>query len=101
MDFADRSGHGWWPYVVPYVAFLVMSEVGARLPDGADPWMLFFKPAIVLALIVWFKIGGAYPEWRGHGAKIGFVGGIQDVLVGLALTAVWVAPFLWIPALRP
>ena len=101
MDSEDRSGHGWWPYVVPYVAFLLMSEVGARLPDEADPWVLLLKPAIVLALIVWFKVGGAYPEWRGPGAQVGLIGGIQDVLVGLALTALWVAPFLLIPALRP
>jgi CAAX prenyl protease-like protein len=101
MEPEDRSGHGWWPYVVPYVAFLLMSEVGARLPDEADPWVLWLKPTVVLALIVWFKVSGAYPEWRGQGAQVGLVGGIQDVLVGLALTALWVAPFLLIPALRP
>lgn len=101
MDFADRTNHGWWPYVVPYVAFLVMSEIAARLPDAADPWVLFLKPALVLALVVWFHRGGAYPEWRGAGARIGAWGGLQDVMVGLALTAIWVAPYLWFPALRP
>ena len=101
MSSEDRSGHGWWPYVVPYISFLLMSEVGARLPASADPWVLFLKPAIVLGLIIWFRIGGAYREWSGEGAKIGLLGGLQDVLAGLALTALWVAPYLWIPALRP
>ncbi len=96
-----REGHGWWPYVVPYAAFLLMSELGARLPDGADPILLALKPSIVLGLILWFRARGAYPEWRGQGARIGWLGGALDVLVGLALTIVWVAPFLLIPALRP
>jgi len=101
MNPEDRSGHGWWPYVVPYVAFLLMSEVAARLPDAADPWVLFVKPAIVLGLIIWFRMGGAYPEWRGVGSRLGLFGGLQDILVGLGLTVVWVTPYLLIPAIRP
>jgi CAAX prenyl protease-like protein len=101
MPADDRTGHGWWPYVLPYVSFLLMSEIGARLPDGVDPFVLFMKPAVVLAMIVWFRARGAYPEWAGEGARIGGLGGLQDVLVGLALTAVWVAPYLVFPTLRP
>ena len=97
----DAEGHGWWPYVVPYVAFLLMSEVGARLPDAADPFVLAIKPAIVLGLVLWFRGQGAYPEWRGRGASIGLVGGLLDIAVGLALTVVWVIPYVFIPALRP
>ena len=98
---AVHEGHGWWPYVVPYASFLLLSELGARLPDAADPFVLAIKPALVLGLIVWFRARGAYPEWRGQGARIGLVGGTLDVAVGLALTAVWVAPFLLIPEMRP
>jgi CAAX prenyl protease-like protein len=101
MDSEDRSTHGWWPYVVPYVAFLVISEIGARLPDSAEAWVLFVKPALVLGIVVWFRTRGAYPEWRGEGARIGLVGGLADVAVGLALTLVWVVPYVWFPALRP
>ncbi|HKK50612.1 MAG TPA: CPBP family glutamic-type intramembrane protease [Myxococcota bacterium] len=97
----DHEGHGWWPYVAPYVGFLLLSELGARLPEGADPWMLFLKPALTLGLILWFRRQGAYPEWRGEGAQIGVLGGLQDVGVGLALTVVWVAPYLLLPGLRP
>jgi CAAX prenyl protease-like protein len=97
----ERLGHGWWPYVVPYLAFMLLSEVGARLPEAAEPWMLLAKPGVVLGLILWFRARGRYPEWQGAGARIGWAGGLQDVAVGLALTVVWVAPFVWIPALRP
>lgn len=97
----DPEGHGWWPYVVPYVAFLLLSEIGARLPDAADPWVLGIKPAIVLGLVLWFRSQGAYPEWRGEGGRIGLVGGVLDVVVGLALTAIWVLPYVLIPGMRP
>ena len=101
MTTTEHEGHGWWPYVLPYVAFLLMSEVAARLPDGADPFVLFIKPAVTLALILWFWTKGGYPELRGAGARIGLWGGMQDVGVGLALTVVWVAPFILFPVLRP
>ena len=101
MKPGEREDHGWWPYVFPYVAFLLMSEVGARLPDSADPVVLFVKPGATLALIIWFWRQGAYPECRGEGARIGFFGGLQDILMGRALTAVWIAPFILFPALRP
>jgi len=98
---AEHEGHGWWPYVGPYASFLLMSEFGARLPDAAAPFLLFLKPALVLGLILWFRSRGAYPEWRGEGARVGAIGGAMDILVGLALTVVWVAPFLLIPSMRP
>lgn len=97
----EREGHGWWPYVVPYVSFLLLSELGARLPESTRPAMLFVKPAIVLALVLWYRAQGAYPEWR-RPPKPATAGGlVLDVAVGLALTAVWVAPFLLFPSLRP
>ena len=101
MTPLDRDSHGWWPYVLPYVAFLLMSEVAARLPDGADPFVLLIKPVLTLALILWFWTKGAYPELRGSDARLDFAGGLQDVLVGLGLTVVWIVPFLFFPALRP
>jgi CAAX prenyl protease-like protein len=101
MTPGERENHGWWPYALPYIAFLLMSEVAARLPDAADPFVLFAKPAIVLALMAWFWRRGAYPECRGVTARIGLLGGFQDIVVGLALTIVWVTPFILFPALRP
>ena len=101
MSPADRESHGWWPYVVPYVSFLLMSEIGGRLPDALDPVVLVVQPLVTLGLVAWFWRGGAYPECRGEGARIGLAGGLQDVAVGLALTAVWVLPYVFVPAIRP
>jgi hypothetical protein len=101
MQVDAQDGHGWWPYVVPYVAFLLLSELGARLPDAATPFVLGLKPAIVLGLVLWFAGQGAYPEWRNPVVRMTPTGFIQDIAVGLALTAVWVAPFLLFPDLKP
>lgn len=102
MRVEEREGHGWWPYVVPYVAFLVLSEIGARLPDAAQPFMLAIKPAIVLALVLGFRARGAYPEWLSHPpVPMTATGFVSDVLVGLGLTVVWVVPYVLVPALRP
>lgn len=102
MPVEEREGHGWWPYVVPYVAFLVLSEIGARLPDAAQPYLLAIKPAIVLGLVLLFGARGAYPEWLRHPpVRMTVPGFVGDVLVGLALTAVWVVPYVLVPALRP
>lgn len=102
-DSSPREGHGWWPYLVPYAAFVLMTSFLPRmLPDGLETWgMLVVRPAIVLGLVLWFRARGGYPEWRGEGARIGLVGGLLDVAVGLGLTVVWVAPYVWFPALRP
>ena len=104
MQVEEQSGgegHGWWPYVVPYVVFLLLSEVGARLPDAADPYFLALKPSVVLALVIRFWLGGAYPEWRRPAVAMTAPGLAMDVAVGLALTAVWVVPFLLFPNLKP
>jgi hypothetical protein len=102
MQNDAREGHGWWPYVVPYVAFLLLSEIGARMPDGAAPFLLAIKPVGVLALVVWFRSRGAYPEWwRNPPTRMTGAGFVQDVAVGLALTAVWFTPYLLIPSIRP
>jgi CAAX prenyl protease-like protein len=101
MNPRDQEGHGWWPYVLPYVSFLLMSEVAARLPDSADPFVLFAKPAVTLGIIFWFWTRGAYPELRDSRQRVRFAGGVQDILVGLALTVVWVTPFIVFPAMRP
>ncbi|MFP6656412.1 MAG: CPBP family glutamic-type intramembrane protease [Myxococcota bacterium] len=101
MTSTERGDHGWWPYVAPYAAFLLMSEIAARLPASLDPIALAMKPALTLALIGWFWRQGHYPELRGAAARIGWGGALQDVLVGLALTVVWVLPFILFPEIRP
>ncbi|HIF95349.1 MAG: CPBP family glutamic-type intramembrane protease, partial [Myxococcales bacterium] len=101
MNSREKESHGWWPYVVPYVSFLLMSELAARLPDAADPFVLLVKPAMTLGIILWFWKQGAYPELRNSKHEVRFAGGVQDILVGLSLTAVWVIPFIVFPSIRP
>jgi len=96
-----REGHGWWPYLVPYAVFVVVTTFAPRLPDVLDPFVLALKPALVLGLVYWYRARGAYPEWQGQGGRIGVAGGAMDIAVGLALTVVWVAPYYLIPSIRP
>jgi len=92
-----RDGHGWWPYLGPYIAFMLLGEVGARLPETLSPLMLFVKPAAPGGLMIWFWRKGAYPELRGFCFRSRLV--VLDVLLGLALAAGWMAPFLFFPGL--
>lgn len=101
MPVDEREGHGWWPYAIPYIAYFVLIELGRRLPDAADPFMLALRPLVVIGSILWFRRRGAYPEWRRPPVAMTFGGLLQDVAVGLLLTAVWVLPYVWFPGLRP
>jgi CAAX prenyl protease-like protein len=96
---ASRQGHGWWPYLLPYISFLLLVELAGRLPDGFFLPMLFIKPAVPLGLIVYYWRAGAYPELRGEGLDA--KGALSDVAVGLGLAALWVAPYVVFPSLRP
>jgi CAAX prenyl protease-like protein len=91
-DLGEREGHGWWPYLGPYAAFMLLVELGGRLPDELSPWMLLVKPAVPAALMIYFASRGAYPELR----KIRFVPAMTllDLLLGVALAALWMVPYL-------
>jgi CAAX prenyl protease-like protein len=93
------AGHGWWPYVLPYLAFLLTTEVVSRLPDAWAPIGLFLKPAVPGALLIAFALRGAYPELRG--IRLQLPARLLDVLVGLALAALWMAPYVLFDGLRP
>jgi CAAX prenyl protease-like protein len=100
MAESPRSGHGWWPYVLPYLSFLLAVEVARRLPGAAGPWMLVVKPALPTALIVHFWRRGAYPELRSlRDLRPGAL--LQDAAVGFVLALLWMAPYLLAPELRP
>jgi CAAX prenyl protease-like protein len=96
-DRARSAGHGWWPYLLPYVGFLLAVEIGRRTPETAAGFMLFFKPAVPALLLLYFWRRGAYRELRGY--RIG-VGTLLDVGVGVASAALWMAPFLFFGPVR-
>ena len=94
-----REGHGWWPYLLPMVAFLGLLELATRLPDGVQAWMLVPQVAIPGGLILYYGVQGSYPELRGYRGGAGAFA--LDVLVGLAGAALWMAPYLVFDSLRP
>jgi len=94
-----RTGHGWWPYLLPYISFLLLVELGQRLPEAFFLPMLILKPALPLGLMVHFWRRGAYPELRA--VRLAPAGAAADVVVGLGLAILWVAPYVVFPALRP
>ncbi len=95
----NAPGHGWWPYLLPYLAFLGAVELSNRMPDAGAGVMLFVKPALPLCAIAYFWKRGAYPELRKGG--LSFLGASQDILVGVGLAVLWMAPFILIGPLRP
>jgi hypothetical protein len=83
-----------WPYLAPYLALVALADLGQRLPalEAALFVGRVLLPA-VLVLAAWRL--GAYPELRRARGALG----AQDVAVGLAIAALWVAPYLLWPAL--
>ena len=92
---AARRDHGWWPYLGPYGLFLILVEIAGRTPDSIAGWMLALKVVAPAALLVAFAARGAYPELRRY--RPGAAGLLADVLMGLAIAALWMAPFVLLP----
>ena len=86
----------WAPYVAPYGAFLLLVELGRWLPDAVAGWLLPARVLVPAALLVGFAARGAYRELRGYRPGLALLG---DVAVGLAIAALWVVPYLLLPAL--
>jgi CAAX prenyl protease-like protein len=83
-----------WPYLAPYAALVALAELGSWLPVLEAPLLLgrVLLPAALIAL-AWRR--GAYPELRGARGALA----PRDLAVGLAVAALWVAPYLLWPAL--
>jgi membrane protease YdiL (CAAX protease family) len=94
-----RADHGWWPYWGPFFGFLLLVELGGRLPESAQGVWLVLKVALPGLLFLWFWRDGRYPELRGY--DVGAAGLAADVGVGLLGAFLWVAPFLVFDGMRP
>ena len=95
---ATHKDSGWGPYWLPMLAFLLLIEVGRRAPDSAGGFFLGLRVLVPGALVAGYAARGRYPELRGFrvDARVAL-----DVAVGLLGAALWIAPFLWFPELRP
>jgi CAAX prenyl protease-like protein len=93
-----KRDHGWTPYWAPYLAFMLLVEIGRRAPEQAAGAFLMLKVIVPGALVAWFAARGRYPELSGlrRDATI-----LLDVAVGLLGAALWIAPFLLFDGLRP
>jgi CAAX prenyl protease-like protein len=96
---AERKGHGWGAYFLPYVSFLLIVEIARRIPEDMAPYLLPVKVAVPLGLFVAYFLHGHYRELRGHRWNLAGVG--QDVLVGVVGAVLWMAPYIFIESLRP
>lgn len=86
---------GAWPYLGPYAAFLALVALAGWLP-GAAPELFVLRALVPAALLAWFWRSGAYRELSGFRADARV---IADVACGLAIAALWVAPYLLAPSL--
>jgi hypothetical protein len=96
---AERKGHGWGAYFWPYVSFLFIIEISRRFPEDLAPHFLLLKVAVPVGLLIWYFRGGNYPELRGYTWNASNL--LQDIGVGVAGAAIWMAPFILSDSLRP
>lgn len=95
----SQTRSGWWPYVVPYFAFLLVVELSAYAPAAFALPALFLKPAVPAVLLLWYFGHGAYSELTG--GKLQPLRTLADVGVGAASACLWVGPYLLFPKLQP
>jgi hypothetical protein len=86
-------GHGWWPYWLPLMSFLVLGEIAGKCPDAWQPAFLPIKVAVPGLLFVHFFRRGEYPELRSYRPGAGLF--LLDFAVGLLGAAVWMAPYIF------
>jgi CAAX prenyl protease-like protein len=94
---SGRNESGWLPYVVPMFVFLLLVEISGRVTEELDAAMLALRVGVPLGLLMYYRYRGAYAEltWR-----VNFMTAV-DVVVGMALAAMWILPYLLIPQIRP
>jgi CAAX prenyl protease-like protein len=96
IPMVDREPSA-WPHVLPMMSFLLLIEIGGRISEDDSLAMLAIRVAVPLALLVYFWVRGSYPELRIRLTRMTIV----DAVLGTALAALWIGPFLVFPSLRP
>jgi len=87
MDFLQRILRApWFPYVAPFVAFILLTYGGGHWPEAAHLWYL--AKTVVVGAMLW-SFRRHYPELRPGGGGGNWA--IATVVGGVVL-AVWVAP---------
>ncbi len=94
---AEREGSGLFPYFAPMIAFLLLVNAGSHLGSEYTFPTLILQVVVPLSLLIIFRLRGAYPELTFRISSWT----VADIVVGIALAAMWIAPFLIIPSMRP
>lgn len=94
-----RSNLDWAPYFGPMLGFAAVLAAADYLPPGWEAATMAARVLVPAAIFLYFWRDGRYPELRGF--RPGAGGAASDVALGLAVTALWVAPYLLFPSLRP
>lgn len=93
-----RSDTDLLAYFGPMTAFLCVVALQDWPPDPEPLLWLSLRLIVPLALLVFFARRGLYPELAGY--RWG-PASAADVTLGVAVAAIWVAPYLLWPQLRP
>lgn len=80
------------------VAFALVLQVGEYVPASATVPLMAARVLAPLAVFVYFLRLGSYPELKGFSLT---GSSLADVMVGLAVTALWMTPYVLWPALQP
>lgn len=98
LDDADpRRRAGCWAYLAPMLSFLVLAETGRRAAEDWQPILLAARVVVPLGLLIWFWRRGEYPELKFRVTAMTIV----DAVLGVALAALWMTPYVVVPGLRP
>ncbi|MBI1355534.1 MAG: CAAX prenyl protease-related protein [Acidobacteria bacterium] len=93
-----QSEIDWLPYFGPMVGFAAVLALGDYAPPSAALPLMAARVAVPAGLFLYFFSKGSYPELKqgrlGSGAAL-------DVALGIAVAALWMAPYLLFPGLRP
>lgn len=88
----------WLPYFGPMLGFSVVLALADYAPPGSELALMVARVAVPAGIFLFFYLKGRYPELSR--CRWGAASGL-DVLVGLGVAALWVAPYLFFPELRP
>jgi len=89
VDRERGASSGFWPYVLPYVAFGVVLSAAEAVPPAVES---IARVALPGGLLLAFAARGEFPELRGFRPRP--LDALADVAVGVAIAALWLAPFL-------
>ncbi|MCB1022376.1 MAG: hypothetical protein KDC27_20780, partial [Acidobacteria bacterium] len=88
----------WAPYFGPMLGFAAVLAAADYVPAGFELPLLALRVLVPLAIFLYFLRLGRYPELAGFTPG---AGALAVVPFGLGVAALWVAPYLAFPELRP